>query len=100
MPTLPLPALASIEPSFHGAEQVLLGLDFDGTLVPIQERPETCHLTVSQRAILERCAALPGVTACIISGRSLADIERRLQLPGWHYAGNHGLEIRLGNKRF
>ncbi|MGH9787716.1 MAG: trehalose-phosphatase, partial [Candidatus Acidiferrales bacterium] len=41
---------------------------------------------------LERLARLPGATVGIASGRSLADLRRRIGLRGVHYIGSHGEE--------
>ncbi|MCG3155869.1 MAG: Trehalose-phosphate phosphatase [bacterium] len=73
--------------------QVVLFLDFDGTLAPIVERPELAHLPPETRALLHQLARQPGVTVSIISGRSLPDIQARVSLDALIYAGNHGLEI-------
>jgi len=35
---------------------------------------------------------------CIVSGRSLADVRRRVGIEGLAYVGNHGLEARWGRR--
>jgi len=45
------------------------------------------------RKTLRRLAANPLVGLAVLSGRSLTDIRRRVQLPGVVYGGCHGLEI-------
>jgi trehalose 6-phosphate phosphatase len=95
--------LKSIEPLFEhlpkvaaalqAAPEILLFLDFDGTLAPIVDRPSLASMTVSAREALAQCAAHPKFSVAIISGRGLADLRTRVDLENLIYAGNHGLEI-------
>lgn len=73
--------------------RLLVSLDFDGTLAPLASRPAQARLPLRMRALLLRLAERPAVRLAIVSGRSLADVRRRVAVPGIHYAGNHGLEI-------
>ena len=66
--------------------------DFDGTLTPIVPHPDQARLPARTRRALERLARLPGATVGIVSGRSLADLRRRIGLRGIHYIGSHGEE--------
>jgi trehalose-phosphatase len=71
-----------------------LFLDFDGTLVPIQDNPTKCLLSRTIKTQLQ--AVLLSGKACIaiLTGRAVADIKRRVQIQGLYYGGNHGLEIQ------
>ena len=75
--------------------RALLAFDFDGTLAPITTDPDRARLRPSTRRLLEKAAqAYPCV---VISGRSRADVGRRLRglaLAG--LVGNHGLEHGWG----
>jgi trehalose 6-phosphate phosphatase len=71
----------------------LLLLDFDGTLVPIQDNPENCYLPDGVKRQLESIASSNRVLVGILSGRSLSDIRARVQVKGLYYGGCHGLEI-------
>jgi trehalose 6-phosphate phosphatase len=71
----------------------LLGLDFDGTLAPIARRPGLAKLPPRNRALLQRLAKLKKARVAIVTGRALADIKKKVGLPGLIYVGNHGLEI-------
>jgi trehalose 6-phosphate synthase/phosphatase len=73
--------------------RLALFLDYDGTLAPIVEHPDQAHLGESMRAALAACAARPDTEVAIVSGRALADVRRRIDVPGVAFAGNHGLEI-------
>lgn len=70
--------------------RALFGFDFDGTLAPIQARPETVAMDARTRAAF---AALTGrVDVAVITGRSIADVRPRLSgAPRW-VVGNHGAE--------
>ncbi len=67
-------------------------LDVDGTLAPIVRRPEDAVVPDDTRAELLRLAARYALVACI-SGRTGADAERIVGVPGLAYAGVHGLEL-------
>lgn len=72
------------------AQNDALFLDFDGTLVPIQDDPDTVVLASDMRPVLlsiskRLCGAL-----AIISGRGLFDLTTRVPIDLWRF-GNHGL---------
>ena len=70
---------------------VLVALDYDGTLAPIAPRPEDALMrAVTRRLLTSVAGAYPTV---VISGRALADVTALLShVPLWHIYGNHGLE--------
>jgi trehalose 6-phosphate phosphatase len=88
-------ALVSVElcEKVQTAPHVALYLDFDGTLAPIVERVEEARLPEAVRDMLARLARDPRFTIAIVSGRAIADLKRRVVIPGLTYVGNHGLEI-------
>jgi trehalose 6-phosphate phosphatase len=75
------------------ATQILLFLDYDGTLTPIVARPEMAVLSSQGRKILTQISGNTLFKLAIISGRSLSEIKTLLGLENIAYAGNHGLEI-------
>ena len=76
------------------AGQDALFLDLDGTLAPLFDRPDETILGISVRRQLVRLRqALDGRIA-VVSGRSLAVIDRIVAIPGLAAAGIHGLERR------
>ncbi|MBI3007556.1 MAG: trehalose-phosphatase [candidate division NC10 bacterium] len=79
---------------------LLLILDLDGTLAPIVRRPDATRLTPAVRRTLRRLAASPRVGLAVLSGRSLADLKRRVGLRGIIYGGCHGLELEGPGWRF
>lgn len=75
------------------APSLSLFLNFDGTLTPWTEDPDETRLDDLTRNLLESFSKRSDVLTVIVSGRSLADIQPRVGIPGLVYAGNHGLEI-------
>lgn len=71
----------------------LLFFDFDGTLTPIVARPALAKLSKNKLELLKSLAKAPAVTIAIISGRQLATLKEKINIPGAYYAGNHGFEI-------
>jgi trehalose 6-phosphate phosphatase len=72
---------------------VLVGLDFDGTLAPLVDDPDTSRALPAAVAALRVLADAPGVTLALVSGRSLVDLHRRAEVPvGTVLIGSHGGE--------
>jgi trehalose 6-phosphate phosphatase len=70
---------------------VLVALDYDGTLAPIADRPEEAFMRPITRTLLAAVARRYPVV--VISGRALADVEQMVgEIPVWFIYGNHGLE--------
>jgi trehalose 6-phosphate phosphatase len=68
----------------------LLGFDFDGTLAPIVPTPDQARISQSVAGKLRLLAArLP---VAIVTGRSAADVARRLDFQPWCVVGNHGAD--------
>ena len=73
--------------------QILVALDFDGTLSDIVARPENATLTEERRQLLHELNSRPRFAVAVISGRTIEDLRRRVGLTDIAYAGHHGLEI-------
>jgi trehalose 6-phosphate phosphatase len=86
--------LADVAAALKSARHVALFLDFDGTLAPIVDNPDQAVMPTQSREHLLALAGRPQFRVSVISGRALADVERRVGLRQLIYAGNHGLEIR------
>lgn len=65
--------------------------DYDGTLAPIVDRPEDAELSDGIRKRLTQLINFCPVG--IISGRSLEDLESKVDIENIYYSGNHGYEI-------
>jgi len=85
--------LAEIAARVAAARQLVLFLDFDGTLAPIVDQPDTAQMPQETRRVLRNLASREKVSLAIISGRPLSDLRTRVGLRNLIYAGNHGLEI-------
>jgi trehalose 6-phosphate phosphatase len=66
--------------------------DVDGTLAPIVARPELATVPPETRSEIARLSDRYLLVACL-SGRSGAEAERLVAVPGVRYVGNHGLEL-------
>lgn len=73
--------------------QVLVALDFDGTLAEIVPDPADSALLESTFKLLDALNNQPRFAVAVVSGRSLVDLKDRVNLPDIAYAGDHGLEI-------
>jgi trehalose 6-phosphate phosphatase len=70
-------------------------LDVDGVLAPIATRPELSAVPDATLGLLGGLLERYRLVACV-SGRTLADVRRLVPLPGLLAAGNHGLELDVG----
>jgi trehalose 6-phosphate phosphatase len=75
-------------------------LDFDGTLVDLAPTPDSIHVdAVLPQLLADLQRRLEGALA-LVSGRSLADLDRWLPHPRLASAGLHGLERRDADGRY
>jgi len=72
-------------------KQVVVFLDYDGTLTPIVSRPEDAILSEEMRGKLLQL--IPQCPVAIISGRGLEDVMGLVAVDDLYYAGSHGFEI-------
>jgi trehalose 6-phosphate phosphatase len=79
---------------FQSSPTIALFLDFDGTLAPLQPRPEDVWLDDATRRTLSRLARSPRFRVWIVTGRRRADARARVRVPGIRYLGLHGWEGR------
>jgi len=79
-----------LEGGFRGCS---LFLDFDGTLVPIQDNPAQCFLSPNIKSQLEKIVSSGNACISILSGRTVSDVKKRVQMKNICFGGNHGLEI-------
>lgn len=76
--------------------RTLYAFDFDGTLARIVRVPENARMAPKTEALLRRLSELAPVA--IVSGRSVADLRRRIPFEPAYLVGNHGLE-GLGTRK-
>lgn len=94
---MPIQVKASSLPPPPSLDGAALFLDFDGTLVELADTPGAIQVPPSLPSLLRRlCDKLQGRLA-IVSGRSIADLERHLDCAGIAISGSHGIELRLAD---
>lgn len=76
----------------------MLFLDFDGTLAPIVEHHADAAISEEMRGLVKELSKRYCIA--VISGRGMADVKQRMNLPDLYYAGSHGYEISGPNGFF
>jgi trehalose 6-phosphate phosphatase len=76
-------------------EGAALFLDFDGTLVELADTPDGISVPASVAPLLARLDEKLGGRLALVTGRSIAGLERHLECKGLAVSGSHGLELRL-----
>lgn len=71
--------------------QLVVFLDYDGTIAPITPTPDSALITPEMHRAMLRLAAK--CTVGVISGRDLPDVRQRVNIDSIVYAGSHGFEI-------
>jgi len=77
------------------APHVFCCLDYDGTLAPLAPTSDRAVPLRGTSGLLERLATAPGMYVAVVTGRTIADVRRFLDVPGIYYIGVHGSEVRL-----
>ena len=90
MRSLPPPPLSLLD-------SAALFLDFDGTLVELAETPDAIRVSPDLGSLLRRLRGSLDGRLAIVSGRSIADLERHVPCSDIHFSGSHGLELRLAD---
>ncbi|MBM6589374.1 trehalose-phosphatase [Brevibacterium sp. RIT 803] len=81
-----------------GTGSVLIALDFDGVLAPLQDNPDLSRpLPESAQAIVD-LSTLPATRVALVSGRDVTTLRRLADPPPavW-LVGSHGAEVDLGS---
>ncbi|CAH9112722.1 unnamed protein product [Cuscuta epithymum] len=72
-------------------KQIVMFLDYDGTLSPIVADPDSAHMSAAMRATVK--SLVSHFPTAIVSGRSINKVYGFVQLPELYYAGSHGMDI-------
>jgi trehalose 6-phosphate phosphatase len=76
--------------------QLLVALDFDGTLAPVVDDPARARALPEARSAVLRLLRAPRTRVAVVSGRSLESLEEVSDLPDDALlVGSHGIELRL-----
>jgi trehalose 6-phosphate phosphatase len=86
-------------PSIADIENYCVFLDFDGTLVEIEDRPDDVRIDVSTRQFIERLRDRVGRALALVSGRDIHIVDRLLHPLKLPIAGVHGLQRRDASGR-
>jgi trehalose 6-phosphate phosphatase len=79
---------------FTAHPDVLIGVDFDGTLAPIVHHPDMAEPDPRALAALRTIAVQPGRMLAVVSGRGLTDLRTRLgDIEGAVFIGEHGNDV-------
>lgn len=80
------------------ADSLLLALDFDGVLAPLQDDPSTSRMVPESASAIAALAGLPRTRVALVSGRDIATLRRLSEAPdsAW-LIGSHGAEAELGS---
>jgi trehalose 6-phosphate phosphatase len=84
--------------AFARRERVLVAVDFDGTLAPIVEDPDSSAPLPQAAEAIATLVSLPGTHVAVVSGRALERLRRLLEPPDdVVLVGSHGAEIDGGD---
>ncbi|CAA0840785.1 Probable trehalose-phosphate phosphatase I [Striga hermonthica] len=77
-------------------KKVVVFLDYDGTLSPIVDDPDSAFMTDEMREVVREVARF--CPTAIVSGRSSAKVYNFVRLSELYYAGSHGMDIKGPSK--
>lgn len=72
-------------------KQIVVFLDYDGTLSPIVNDPDRAYMSKQMRATVRKVARY--FPTAIITGRCTAKVYEFVKLAELYYAGSHGMDI-------
>jgi len=85
--------LKNIEYQFLDCPDLILFLDYDGTLAPFKENPADAIPYPGITKLLNKLISHTDTKISIITGRTLKDIKKLINIKKIYYAGIHGMEI-------
>lgn len=84
-----------IQEKIDEAENILLFLDYDGTLAPFKAEPLSAFALPEIMTSLKKLEKSSKYYLSLVSGRKLIELKNMIDLRRSNYAGSHGLEIKL-----
>lgn len=91
--------LPAVQSRIRECSCLVLFLDFDGTLAPIVDNPQSAYLAHATKFIISQLSRRDNIRIAIVSGRQLEDVEHLVDLPLVDYSGNHGLQWMIRGYR-
>src|SRR5512141_2498676 len=80
-----------------GTEQLLVAMDFDGTMAPLVDHAGDARALPRSAAAFAALAELPRTTTALISGRALDSLRAVASPPeNTLLIGSHGAAVRMG----
>src|SRR5699024_5722924 len=77
-------------------DSLLIALDFDGVLAPLQDDPQTSRMDPDSAAAIDVLARLPRTRVALVSGRDIATLRRLSAVPETVWLlGSPGAEAEL-----
>lgn len=81
-------------------ERLMVAVDFDGTLAPLVDDPESSRILPPARSAILDLAAVPKTSVVVISGRPLDVLDQLVDLPVTvALVGSHGAEFLIDGVR-
>ncbi|XP_013626393.1 PREDICTED: probable trehalose-phosphate phosphatase I isoform X3 [Brassica oleracea var. oleracea] len=81
-----------------GGKQIVIFLDYDGTLSPIVDDPDRAFMSSKMRRTVKKLAKC--FPTAIVTGRCLDKVYNFVKLAELYYAGSHGMDIKGPAKGF
>ena len=72
---------------------LVIFLDFDGTLTPIVSTPRKAVLPEAAKKLLTTMSENPNIKLAFVSGRRIEDIKSKIKIKKAVYSGNHGFQL-------
>lgn len=95
---LPEPLVGALR-ELARTRDLLVALDFDGTLAPEVDDPARARALPAAKDAVLRLLAMPRTRVAVVSGRSIESLEEVADLPdNTLLVGSHGVEFRLDDK--
>ncbi|OIW00416.1 hypothetical protein TanjilG_05766 [Lupinus angustifolius] len=79
-------------------KQIVMFLDYDGTLSPIVDDPDRAFMSDSMRQTVRKLAR--SFPTAIVTGRCIDKVYNFVRLEELYYAGSHGMDIKGPSKSF
>ncbi len=91
-------ATAQLVADYQAAQQRLILLDYDGTLVPFHPNPQRAEPDQELRMLLRALSEMPATRVVIISGRDRATLEKWLGHLPVDFIAEHGVWLRTAGE--
>ncbi len=92
--------IQTIRKRIHAHNKIILLSDYDGTLTPICEHPDIAIISEKVRKLLEKFTSHNTFLLGIVTGRSIQQIKKFVNIQKILYAANYGTELEGPGIRF